>query len=357
MNKIWIILILLALGTGIALTQGWRETNEPKSMNQTPISINPDNNKQAPIEPISITFLAVGDIMLSRNVAQEIAKAKNTLLPFSRMAAILKSTDFNIANLESPFSGSAKYSASPTLVFNAPPQNIEGLKEYNFKLLSLANNHSLDQGLKGLLNTKAYIAQNGLWGAGVGENEAEAWEPAILEIKGLKIGMLATSYSSINDNGKTMLPYVARLQDTERFTEALKALRPKADLVIVSMHAGTEYTYKPNQLQKDFAHLAIDSGADIVIGHHPHWIQTIEKYNGKYIFYSLGNFIFDQEWSRQTKEGLTAKITVAKNELETLVEKIELTPVIIENYSTPRPATADEAQRILDNIGLKTNVF
>ena len=78
------------------------------------------------------------------------------------------------------------------------------------------------------------------------------------------------------------------------------------------MHAGTEYTRTPMPQQITFAHAAIDDGADIVIGAHPHWVQTIEKYKGKYIFYSLGNFIFDQAWSQETMEGLTLKITVSK---------------------------------------------
>lgn len=300
----------------------------------------------------TVTFLAVGDIMLSRNVAGQIKKYNKSLLPFTKMATILKSTDFNFGNLESPFSGSTKFNSSPSLVFNVPPANIKGLKEFNFKILSLANNHAFDQGLKGLLNTKSYLLQNSIQGVGTGRNLDEAWQPATVEYNGIKIGLLATSYSALNDNAKADKPNIARMQDLERLQATLSELKPKVDFVIVSMHGGTEYTYKPNDLQKTFAHTAIDAGADMVIGAHPHWIQPIEKYNGKYIFYSLGNFIFDQEWSKQTKEGLTAKITLGKNDISTSVSHIELIPVIIENYSTPRPATTKESLKILKNINL-----
>jgi poly-gamma-glutamate synthesis protein (capsule biosynthesis protein) len=131
------------------------------------------------------------------------------------------------------------------------------------------------------------------------------------------------------------------------------------------MHAGTEYMRTPNQNQTEFAHAAIDAGADMVIGHHPHWIQTTEKYQGKYIFYSLGNFIFDQMWSQDTKEGLALKITLSKIPAPRLqgtpvpakLEKLELVPVIIENYSTPRLANEVESLRILKKIDLETKIL
>jgi poly-gamma-glutamate synthesis protein (capsule biosynthesis protein) len=103
----------------------------------------------------------------------------------------------------------------------------------------------------------------------------------------------------------------------------------------------------------------------MVIGHHPHWIQTTEKYQGKYIFYSLGNFIFDQMWSQDTKEGLALKITISKTPTPSLqgtpiparLETIELVPVIIENYSTPRLANEVESLKILKKIELETKIL
>src|SRR3990167_10074072 len=114
--------------------------------------------------------------------------------------------------------------------------------------------------------------------------------------------------------------------------EAVKEAKQKTDFVIVSMHAGIEYVNKPNTSQTNFAREAIDAGADLIIGHHPHVVQIMEKYKGKYIFYSLGNFVFDQMWSMATREGLMIKAYFTKSG----VEKVLLYPVLIENYSQPR---------------------
>ncbi len=91
------------------------------------------------------------------------------------------------------------------------------------------------------------------------------------------------------------------MQDTERLIGAIRQAREQADFIVVTMHGGQEYTLTPTNLQTDFARTAIDNGADIVIGAHPHWIQATERYKNKYIFYSLGNFVFDQEFSEETK--------------------------------------------------------
>jgi poly-gamma-glutamate synthesis protein (capsule biosynthesis protein) len=248
-----------------------------------------------------------------------------------------------------------------SLVFGAPSDYILGLVNYNFKSLNLANNHALDQGIKGLEYTLNYLDEKNIKHVGAGKNLNEAWQPAIVETRGIKICFIGASYASINDSGKTQNNYVARIDDNENLKLAIQNSKSLCNFVVTTMHAGTEYTRKPNNIQIQFAHNAIDFGADVVIGAHPHWVQTIEKYKDKYIFYSLGNFIFDQEWSQETKEGLALKIQVSKannqNSLQgtqtfAKLENIELIPVILENYSTPRPANEDEAKKILKKIGL-----
>ena len=351
------------------------------------------------------TFLAVGDIMLSRNVAAESFKALDVELPFRKMKDILLSTDFNFGNLESPFfaashpcsvgSGNMEgIVGGHSLIFGAPCNMRQGLKDFNFKILSLANNHALDQGVDGLEGTNALLDDLGIQHIGTGKNMAEAWRPAITNANGIKICFVGASYASANDGGKSTNDYVARIEDLENLKLQIKNSKSLCDFVVASIHAGTEYTTKPNQDQKDFAHAAINFGADMVIGHHPHWVQTIERYcphplltsplkgeesavplprgegqgegdaglgcsNPKYIFYSLGNFIFDQMWSQETREGLTLKIQISKNRESTLqgprtpanVDSIELIPVIIDNYSTPRPANETETKKILEKIG------
>lgn len=301
-----------------------------------------------------VTFLAVGDIMISRGVARAIARSRDPLVPFRQMEAIFRSTDFNFGNLESPISDNDNI-LGKGLIFNTKRRDIAGLKAYNFKVLNIANNHALDQGLAGLRHTRDVLAENDLAHLGVGDNMTEAWQPKTIEVRGVKIGFVGASYSSINDNGTTVNDYVARIEDTQRLAASIGELkRGGTDFIVATMHAGAEYTRRPNRAQIEFAYRAIDLGADIVIGSHPHWVQTIEKYKGKYIFYSLGNFIFDQEWSRDTKEGLALKITLKGQkgaDIKPSVEQIELIPVVLENYSTPRPATEAESQSILAKIG------
>ena len=332
------------------------------------------SNQQPASEPqiteSTITFLAVGDMMLSRGVAGAITRANDPLLPFRKLAELLQSTDFNFGNLESPISGNDRV-LGKGLSFNMHTRDIAGLVAHNFKVLNLANNHALDQRLPGLQFTQKFLTEKGIIYLGVGNNLDEAWTPKIFTAGDIKIGFIGASYASVNDGGVARNDYVARIEDTERLKGALKRLKPEADFIVVTMHAGIEYTRKPNSSQIEFAHAAIDHGADMVIGAHPHWVQTMEQYQGKYIFYSLGNFVFDQEWSRDTKEGLILKIMLRSRRrtispiLDNVVgelakgithhnqvKQIELIPVVIENFSTPRQASEPEAQSILNKIGV-----
>jgi poly-gamma-glutamate capsule biosynthesis protein CapA/YwtB (metallophosphatase superfamily) len=317
----------------------------------------------------TVRFTAVGDIMLSRNVAGTIAKANDPLLPFRKMESYLSSADFNFGNLESPISGRNDFNPSGSLVFNAPTSYTQGLMDYKFKIINLANNHALDQGENGLSYTRKFLESLGITHIGTGGTLDEAWQGKTITINGVSIGFIGASYSSVNDGGKATNDFVARIEDLNRLKQSVTALKTQSDFVVVTMHAGTEYTHTPNQGQIDFARAAIDAGADMVIGAHPHWVQTIEQYNGKYIFYSLGNFIFDQEWSQDTKEGLALSITLSSTKkknptipqaatsddlqgtrIGATLKEITLIPVIIENYSTPRPANEAEAAKILQKI-------
>lgn len=333
--------------------------------------------KNADKKTTEISFLAVGDIMLSRNVAGTMAKNdKDAYLPFRGLEDLLHETDFNFGNLESPFSGTDSFNPTGSLVFNAPTWTLPGLVQYNFKVLNLANNHALDQGKEGILYTKKLLTDNGLVPLGVGKDLTEAWQGRVYNAKGIRVGFVGASYSSVNDGGSATNPYVARIEDVAKLKLAIQDLKTKSDFIVVTMHAGTEYVRSPNPSQTAFARAAVDAGADMVIGAHPHWAQTFEKYKDKYIFYSLGNFVFDQMWSQDTKEGLTLKITLSKNGTCTptagsgacasdvqggttaaTLKQIELIPVIIENYSTPRLANETEKQSILKKIGATTDII
>lgn len=322
--------------------------------NSVPVPGNDAAKKPAEVKPASATFIAVGDIMISRGVARAIDRAGDPLYPFRKTADLLKSVDFNFANLESPISGNDTR-VGKGLVFNTRVRDAAGLKEFKFDIVNLANNHALDQGLKGLIATRAFLDERGVKYIGAGENLDAAWKPEIVEANGIRFGFVGASYTSINDGGVARNDFVARIEDTHLLERAVKRAREQADFVVVTMHAGIEYVRKPHQPQIDFARKAVDFGADIVIGAHPHWIQTTETYKGRLIFYSLGNFVFDQR-KPDTREGLMLKIAVRKGPdgqggALSAVERIDLIPVIIEDFAVPRPASPAEAATILRKIG------
>jgi poly-gamma-glutamate synthesis protein (capsule biosynthesis protein) len=177
---------------------------------------------------------------------------------------------------------------------------------------------------------------------GAGETLDEAWQPAILEINNTKIGFIAASYASVNDAGKTTNPYVARTGDLERLKAAITQLRSQQAFIIVSMHAGAEYSSKPHPSQVAFAHAAIDAGAQVVVGHHPHWTQPVEKYKGGLIFYSLGNFIFDQTQSAKSRQGMAARLHIRGQRLLSA----ELQPTDIKHSCCPQLAAGRPPQVI-----------
>ena len=321
----------------------------------------PANTKPAvETKPSKATFLAVGDIMLSRGVARLIDR-EGELAPFNSMADVFRSTDFNFGNFETPVSGNDTR-VGKGLVFNTRKKDVEGLVKYNFKIVGLANNHALDQGEAGLRHTMAFLPGKGIEYVGVGETPEEAWKGKIITANGIKIGFIAASYSSYNDNGSRRNPFVARIEDVELMRNSIQRLRDEGcQFVVATMHAGIEYTRRPHQPQIDFARAAIDNGADIVIGGHPHWIQTTEVYRGKYIFYSLGNFIFDQR-KPDTMEGLAIKVTVAHDggvnvEKTARLDRVDLIPVIVERFGAPRVANPAETAAILRKIGVTDPVI
>jgi poly-gamma-glutamate capsule biosynthesis protein CapA/YwtB (metallophosphatase superfamily) len=351
--KIFIALLLVLIVFMASILIFGQQKTKTEVYQQKPSQIKEEVEK-----PTEISFLAMGDIMLSRNVAGQISKNnQDANWPFAKLATLLKQSNFNFANLESPFSGTNDYPTTGSLVFNAPMWTLPGLIDNNFKVLNLANNHAYDQSQAGLLNTKRLLESSEIISLGAGKDLNEAWEGRVYEINGIKIGFIGASYASVNDGGVIKNNNVARIEDTARLKQSIATLKTKADFIVVTMHAGTEYMRKPNQGQIDFAHSAIDSGADIVIGAHPHWIQTTEVYEGKPIFYSLGNFVFDQMFSQDTKEGLMLDINLEKSEQLTSLKQIKLLPVIIENYGQPRLANPTEQQSILQKINLTSDIF
>jgi len=293
-----------------------------------------------------VSLIVVGDIMLSRMVAYKINLHQDINYPFLKVVDYLQTADLVFGNLECPISEGPPVDLQ-TMIFRADPGVEQALRKTGFSVLSLANNHTFNAGHQGLEDTFVYLDQVGIKYVGAGESSARAYEPVFVEKKKMKFAFLAYTDPvfvplSFQDQDNSSIA----VMDIERMIVGVQQARQKADIVVISLHAGNEYTDKPNQIQIEFAHAAIDAGADLVIGHHPHVIQEIEKYEGKYIFYSLGNFVFDQMWSNETRLGLVAKIFFDK----TGVVKMETLPIFIDDFSQPRFPGSAESRAILEKL-------
>jgi poly-gamma-glutamate synthesis protein (capsule biosynthesis protein) len=288
------------------------------------IEISPKNqvskNSNFQIEEKPITIILVGDIMLNRGVKYKIEREGNGdfKFPFLKIANELKEADILFGNLEGPISDKGKRVGS-IYSFRNDPKTIEGLNFAGFDILSLANNHAFDYTREALEDTFLRLKNAGIDYVGAGLNENEAFSPIIKEIQGTKIGFLA--YTNLGPESwratekNSGIAWINE-NDIEKIKKDIEKVKEKIDILIVSLHSGEEYQKEPTQFQKKFSKMAIDAGADIVVSHHPHVVQPSERYNAGYIFYSLGNFIFDQSFSKETMEGEMIKILIEDKKIK-----------------------------------------
>ena len=243
----------------------------------------------------NVTVLLTGDIMLGRSVMTKSLSSGDATYPFRKVANKLREADIVFSNLENPIvSGCSK--TDEGYKFCADPKMVDGLVFAGIDIVNLANNHTLNYGKEGLEETKKVLVENQImW---VGDENLE-----IIEKEGTKIGFLGFDFVT--------------KEPTEKDYQFVKNSDEKVDVLIVGVHWGKEYSDKATILQNKIAAKLIENGADVIAGHHPHWVQNIEYLNGKPIYYSLGNFIFDQAWSEETKKGLVIKLTYRGSRLET----------------------------------------
>ena len=306
-------------------------------------------------EPDSVLrFLAVGDVLLSRGVARAVAEADDPEVIYRGMDPVFERVDFTLANLECPMALRAVNRVRGN-VFNAPGEWAAHLSARRFMALGLANNHILDQGEQGLHDTLATLRAVGLSPFGAGRNQLEAWRAVVIERRGVRVAFVGASYASLNDGSDRWLPFVARIGDSGRLRAAIEEAGERADFVVATMHAGIEYVPLPYGPQKLFARAAIDAGADLVIGAHPHVVQPVERYRGRYVFHSIGNFIFDQE-DRHTDEGAALEVTLRRRGDGVVLEQIEVLPVVIE-MGAPRPLEGPRADALLARMGLQDRML
>ena len=330
MKKIlpWLILIAFTVLTGLTLLltiEGFT-----KSISYSSEIISPEKK--------TISVVLVGDIMLNRGVEYMMKTEGNGdfRFPFSKIAKDLKKADILFGNLEGPISDKG-IKVGSIYSFRAEPEAIEGLTFAGFNLISLANNHAFDYGREALEDCLAKLSKAGIDYVGAGFNEGEAYggrTPVIKEIEGTKIGFLA--YTNLGPESwkasekNSGIAWISE-KDFEKIKKDIENAKSQADILIVSLHAGEEYAAEPTQFQIEFSKAAIDAGADLVIGHHPHVVQKSEKYKDKWIFYSLGNFVFDQAFSEKTMQGQIVEVLIENGKIKEVIPK----EVKINNYFQP----------------------
>ena len=279
----------------------------------------------------TVSLVVVGDIMLEDGPSHAMRKGKD---PFAGFAHLFKNADIRIGNLECVVATNGSPEEDKPNVFRVSPKSLKFLKRH-FDAVGLANNHSGDFGPQAFAQMLGLLDKEGLGVYGGGMNLAQAHTPWIVERKGLRIAILGyDEFQPRTFEADTDKPGVAWSEDAQvvRDIQAARS-RWKADVVIPIMHWGWEDPIA-NARQRQLARLMIDAGADAVIGGHPHQVQDTETYQGKPIFYSLGNFVFDGFSDPINNTGWVLRMELDRSG----VRKVEVHVAKIGAGGIPKPA-------------------
>ncbi|MDR0799603.1 MAG: CapA family protein [Dysgonamonadaceae bacterium] len=263
-------------------------------------------------EPLTICF--TGDLLLDRGVREQI-EHKGVDALFESVAPLFRQSDAVVVNLECPVTERIA-PVNKRFIFRAEPQGLPALKKAGITHAALANNHTNDQGRDGLKDTYNHLKNNDLIPVGAGKNAEEAAKPVIIEKGRMKVAIFNSVLVPL-ENWMTLSDYFSiNQQSAGELCENIRNFKQKNKTcyAVAVLHWGVEYQPQPTADQRFQAHQLIDAGADAIIGHHPHVLQSVEYYRDKPIFYSLGNFIFDS--SRPVaNEGLIAELIFSKNNI------------------------------------------
>lgn len=286
-------------------------------------------------DPDWITIVFGGDVMLGRNVASDVQASGrgDYAFPWLNIADFFSEADIAFVNLECPITDRGYLNwLKPAPWLRADPEAVTGLEFAGIDIVSVANNHAFDYGRSGFEDSLGILDAAGIRCTGGGLTYDEAYDPVYLTVKGKKIAFLAytkilyypcyfwralkPSFWSSGSSG------IAWLTQDSLASGISRARENSADLIVVSMHLGQEYETDPSSTQEEYMTLAIDLGADIVVGHHPHVAQPTVAYGDGYICYSLGNLIFDQKASTHAgvTRGIVLEVVLYKGEIVELSE-------------------------------------
>jgi poly-gamma-glutamate synthesis protein (capsule biosynthesis protein) len=287
-----------------------------------------------------LDMIAVGDVMLGRGVNNKMVGYHDYSYPYRRIHDEMKTADLRVGNLECTVTDLFPIPTDPsTFTFVSKKQAVAGLVYAGFNMLTVANNHANGPGQMAFMDMIKTLRANKIAVCGGGNTSSDARKAAVATAKGQRVALLG--YCMVPPQG----PYATSSSwgiapvNLQTLPSDIKAARAQADIVIPYFHWGIEYTNTPTIDQQRAARAAIDAGADMVLGVHPHWVQGIETYKGRLIIYSLGNFVFDQDWSRATMEGMLLHLYWRGN---TLVGARWLATLDVDRCA-PRPMSQVEA--------------
>lgn len=317
-------------------------------------SATPESPQTLPAPP-RITLAVVGDLMLARGVA---AAHRDPTATLRGLQPLLRRADITVGNLESTLSTRGLPQQDPAGdSFGADPRVLRGLADAGFDALSLANNHTGDYGELALRDTLDAFEGSGITDFGAGMDLARATEAAIVTRGGVTVGFLG--FNAIGETPAAgpgrpgalsvrMPPRTGPLDpdDLAHVLRAVRALDQRVDAVVVLPHWGDQYTHVPAPVQSVVGRRLVDAGADLVVGGHPHWVQGVERHRGVTIAHSLGNAVFDMDFSEQTMEGVLLTATVGADG----VDDVELAPYRMDASFTPRLVTGPAARAILADV-------
>jgi len=278
-----------------------------------------------------VTLIATGDVGMGRSVNTRTVKYQDWKWPWLKTADYLKSADITLINLDAPLIKNCPVT-DEGMIFCADASHIEGLKFAGVDIASTANNHYANYKIDGVNESNNLLILND-----------------IISIQNAKIKPInknGLSFVFLNYNEIGHEEDGVDWADDKTIKSQVSSADKIADIVIVSFHWGNEYTTEITDRQKGLAHLAIDSGADLIIGNHAHWIQPLEIYKDKLIMYAHGNFIFDQMWSQETREGVVGKYTFYNKKLV----DVEYSPIQIDDYGQPHFVEGEQKERMLKNL-------
>lgn len=289
-------------------------------------------------EDKKMVLIATGDVIPARTVNYKVLQNKNFKWPYIKTADVLKNSDITFINLEAPLMKSCRTTVDG-MIFCGSAGNVEGLVHAGADVVNLANNHTGNYNLEGVRETVSLLRKNEIMVTGI--------EGVVIKnIKGIKFAFLG--YNDIT----TPQPGISNAEE-EKIKKEISEAKKIADVVIVTFHWGVEYRSQPDERQIYLGHFAIDSGADLVIGNHPHWIQPVEIYKEKLITYAHGNFIFDQEWSLKTKQGVVGKYIFYEDKLV----DVQFLPVLIEEYGQPHFLEGKEKDTIINEMYKQSQIL